>query len=153
MHCTSGTECLSRTLGSHSVCAVRTPLEVDWKILSIRKEPMLSSLLTLKFRASCFMLEINEFSGHCGSVAEQWWLTPELFWVQLPTTAGFFTFLYFHLTPHLNYRLLMALFMIHCSVSNAWMNSCWNNCILFLLLVNSFLRMYQFQKFLKLLVI
>ena len=31
------TECLSCTSGSHSVCAVRTPLGVDRKILSIRK--------------------------------------------------------------------------------------------------------------------
>ena len=26
------------TLGSHSVCAVKTPLGVDWKILSILRE-------------------------------------------------------------------------------------------------------------------
>ena len=32
---------------SHSVCAVRTPLGVDRKILSIRKEPMLSGLVSL----------------------------------------------------------------------------------------------------------
>ena len=38
---------LSCAPGSHSVCAIRTPLGVDWKILSIRKEPMLSGLLTL----------------------------------------------------------------------------------------------------------
>ena len=31
MYCTGGTECLSRTPGSHSVCAVRTPLGVDRK--------------------------------------------------------------------------------------------------------------------------
>ena len=42
MHCTGGTECLSHTPASHSVCAVRTPLGVDRKILSVRKEPMLS---------------------------------------------------------------------------------------------------------------
>ena len=47
MYCTGGTECLSRTPGSHSVCAIRTPLEVDRKILSIRKESMLSGFLTL----------------------------------------------------------------------------------------------------------
>ena len=47
MYCSGGTECLSRTPGSHSACAVRTPLGVDWKILSIRKEPMLSGFLTL----------------------------------------------------------------------------------------------------------
>ena len=42
IYCTGGTECLSRTPGSHSVCAVRTLLGVDRKILSVRKEPMLS---------------------------------------------------------------------------------------------------------------
>ena len=31
MYCTGGTECLSRTPGSHLVCALRTPLGVDWK--------------------------------------------------------------------------------------------------------------------------
>ena len=46
-YCTGGTECLSCTPGSHSVCAVRTPLGVNRKILSIRKEPMLSGFLTL----------------------------------------------------------------------------------------------------------
>ena len=45
--CTSDTECLSHTPGSHSVCAIGTPLGADRKILSIRKEPMLSGLLTL----------------------------------------------------------------------------------------------------------
>ena len=40
-------KCLSRTPGSHSVCAIRTPLGVDCKILSIRREPMLSSFLSL----------------------------------------------------------------------------------------------------------
>ena len=38
-------QCLSRTPGSHSVCAVRTPLGIDQKIVSIRKEPM-SGFLT-----------------------------------------------------------------------------------------------------------
>ena len=46
MYCTGGTECLSHTPGSHSACAIRTPLGVDWKILSIRKESMLSVFLT-----------------------------------------------------------------------------------------------------------
>ena len=31
MYCTGGTECLSRTPGSHSVCAVRTLLGVNQK--------------------------------------------------------------------------------------------------------------------------
>ena len=38
MYCTGGTECLSCTPGNHSTCALRTPLGVDWKILSIRTE-------------------------------------------------------------------------------------------------------------------
>ena len=37
------------------------------------------------------------FSGCCGSVAEHWRLKPEVSWVRLPVTAGFFTFLYFRL--------------------------------------------------------
>ena len=109
MYCTSGTECLSRTPGSHSVCAVRTPLGVDRKILSIRKEPMLSGLLTLNtagcateaFSTTC-AVHIEDcggwwLSGCCGSVAEHWRLKPEVSWVRLPATAGFFTFLYFRL--------------------------------------------------------
>ena len=35
-------------------------------------------------------------SGCRGSVAEHWWLKPEVSWVRLPVAAGFFTFLYFH---------------------------------------------------------
>ena len=30
-----------------AVCAVKTPLGVDWKILSVRREPMLSGFLSL----------------------------------------------------------------------------------------------------------
>ena len=40
MYCTGGTECLSYTPGSHSAYAVRTPLGINRKIISIRKEPM-----------------------------------------------------------------------------------------------------------------
>ena len=40
-------EYISRTPGSHSVCAIRTRLGVNRKILSIRKEPMLSGVLIL----------------------------------------------------------------------------------------------------------
>ena len=36
-------------------------------------------------------------SGCCGSVAEHWRLKPEVSWVRLPATAGFFIFLYFRL--------------------------------------------------------
>ena len=43
-----GTECLSCTSGSDPACAVRTPLGVDRKILSIRKEPMLSGVSHFK---------------------------------------------------------------------------------------------------------
>ena len=37
MCCTGGTECHSRTPGSHSVCAVRTPLGVDRRIFHQEK--------------------------------------------------------------------------------------------------------------------
>ena len=47
MYCTDGAECLSRTPGSHSACVVRTPSGVNRKIVSVRKEPMLSGFLTL----------------------------------------------------------------------------------------------------------
>ena len=40
-------KCLSCTPGSHSACAVRTLLWVDRKILSIRREHMLSGFLSL----------------------------------------------------------------------------------------------------------
>ena len=60
--CTSGTECLSHTLGSHSECAVRTPSGVNRKILSIRKEPMLSSLLTLN--AQSILLHAGKKSSY-----------------------------------------------------------------------------------------
>ena len=36
-------------------------------------------------------------SSCCGSVAEHWRLKPEVSWVRLPATAGFFTFLYLRL--------------------------------------------------------
>ena len=36
--------------------------------------------------------------GCCGSVAEHWWLKSEVSLVWLSATAGFFTYLYFHLT-------------------------------------------------------
>ena len=37
-------------------------------------------------------------SGCCSSVAEHWWLKPEVSWVRLPVTAGFFHFPLF--SPH-----------------------------------------------------
>ena len=63
--------------GSHSVCAVRTPSGVDWKILSIKKEPMLSGFLTL----NTVNIEDCEgwwSSGCRGSVTEHWRLKPEV---------------------------------------------------------------------------
>ena len=81
MYCTLGTECLSHNPGSHSVCAVRTLLGVNRKILSIKKEPILSSFLTLK--ASYLMLEIKEFRCYEAKLEESavhiedfegWWL-------------------------------------------------------------------------------
>ena len=42
-----GLKCLSCTPGSHSGCAVRTLLGVNWKILSIRRETMLSGFLSV----------------------------------------------------------------------------------------------------------
>ena len=58
---TGGTECLSHTPGSYSVCAVRTPLGVDRKILSVRKEPMLSG-----------------FFSHSTTTATTIWIPPAL---------------------------------------------------------------------------
>ena len=44
-------------------------------------------------------------SGCRGSVAEHWWLKPEMSWVRLPAAAGRFTFLYLHLiTSQLFYQ-------------------------------------------------
>ena len=62
-------------------------------------------------------------SGCCGSVAEHWRLKPEVSWVQLPATAGFFTFLYFRLitskfiyyflSQHVILGLKMIILLIH----------------------------------------
>ena len=58
--------------------------------------------LHLMLRASCLKLEINEFGcyefGCRCSVAEQWWLKPEVSWVRHPAAAGLFTSLDFRLT-------------------------------------------------------
>ena len=43
-----GLKYLSCTPGSHSVCAIRTSLGADWKILFIMRRPMLSGFLNLK---------------------------------------------------------------------------------------------------------
>ena len=59
MYCTGGTEYLSHTPGSHSVCAVRILLGVNPKILSIKKEPILSGLLDLNAWNSCLTLELR----------------------------------------------------------------------------------------------
>ena len=54
-------------------------------------------------------------SGCCGSVAEHWRLKPEVSWVRLPATAGFFTFLYF--------RVITSKFIYKSAVAeHAWQN-------------------------------
>ena len=87
-------KCLSRTPGSHSVCGIRTPSGVDRKILSIRKEPMLSGFSHSKCSDHCEGWWLYSYRG---SVAEHWWLKPEVSWVRLPATASLFNFLYFRL--------------------------------------------------------
>ena len=79
MYYTGGTECPSRTPGSHSACAVRTPLGVDRKI------------------------HIEDCEGwwlSCcrGSAAEHWRLKPEVSRVRLPVAAGLLHFPLF--SPH-----------------------------------------------------
>ena len=59
MYYTGSTECLSLTPGSHSACAIRTP-GVDRKILSIRKEPMLSSILPHTGNNRCYEAKVEE---------------------------------------------------------------------------------------------
>ena len=93
VYCTGGTDCLSRTPGNHRQNTVR-----GWrKILSIKREPMLNSFLTLNAQSilphtgntfRCYKAEIKES-------AEHWRLKPEASWVRLPVTDGFFPFLYF----------------------------------------------------------
>ena len=51
MYCTGGTECLSRTPGSHSVCAVRTPLGVDRKFSLSGKNPCWVVFVTLNAKS------------------------------------------------------------------------------------------------------
>ena len=57
------------------------------------------TITTSSFLSLCisFVYVILWLSGCCGSVAEHWQLKPEVSWVRLPATAGFFTFLYFRL--------------------------------------------------------
>ena len=47
MYCAGGTECLSRTPGSHSVCAIRTPVRGQPYNSLHQEKPMLSGFLTL----------------------------------------------------------------------------------------------------------
>ena len=92
MHCTGGTECLSRTRGSHSVGLWGRP-----EILSNRKELMLSGFLTLNAKTPNGVLR----GGGCPAVVAQWQSTggssqrcPGFDSRRLP---AFFTFLYFRL--------------------------------------------------------
>ena len=62
MYCSGGTECLSHTPGSHSVCAVRTPLGVNWKILSVRKKLMLSAFFSHSKHSVFFFLTLTQSS-------------------------------------------------------------------------------------------
>ena len=67
-----GAEC---TPGSHSVCTVRFPLGVDRKILSIRKDPMLSGFSHSKrskhLASWCYAYEVKiEESEKAGSCQE-----------------------------------------------------------------------------------
>ena len=77
---------------AHPATTVRTLLGADGKILFIKKEPILNSFLTVnaqsilphtgnKFR--CYEAEIKES-------AEYWGLKPEVSWVRLSVTDGFF---------------------------------------------------------------
>ena len=38
MYCTCGTECLSHTPGNHTVCTIRTQLEINWIIFTCQEE-------------------------------------------------------------------------------------------------------------------
>ena len=66
-------KCLSLTPGSHSACAVSTPLGVDQKILSIGKEPMLSGFLTLnaEYATEALSTTCAVYIENC----EGWWLS------------------------------------------------------------------------------
>ena len=50
---------------------------------------------TEAFSTTCAVLIVVRVDGSHGSVAEHWWLKPEVSLVQLPVAAGFFTFLCF----------------------------------------------------------
>ena len=92
-------KCLSLTPGSHSACAVSTPLGVDQKILSVGKEPMLSGFLTLnaEYATEALSTTCAVYIENCegwwlsdcrASVAEHWWLKPEVSWVPFLAAAG-----------------------------------------------------------------
>ena len=55
-------------------------------------------------------------SGCCGSVAEHWRLKPEVSWVRLPATAGFFTFLYFRLITSKFIYIWLAISLSGCPI-------------------------------------
>ena len=52
-------------------------------------------------------------SGYRGSVAEHWRIKPEMSWVWLPATTGFFTFLYF---CHINFQCEARCSGLFCSL-------------------------------------
>ena len=106
-------KCLSHTPGSHSACAVRsplgTPLQVDWEILSTRREPTLTlnkvptvhtewlpGVWLRHFSTTCTVHIKDCGVGGCLVAIAQWQntgSTSELCWVQFLATAGLFTFL------------------------------------------------------------
>ena len=87
MYCTSDTECLSCTPGSHSVHI--EDCEGWW------------------------------LSSCCDSGAEHWQLKPEVSWVWLLATAGFFTFLYFCLITS---KFIYFQHKARCSEHLEWVN-------------------------------
>ena len=102
MYCTGGTQCLSHTPGSHSVCAIKTPLGVDQKI-GVRKTtqhgfyPDGENFPVNPYSTTCAIHIMQDcggwwWSGCCGSVAEHWQLK-----VWLLATTSLLAFLYFRL--------------------------------------------------------
>ena len=57
-------------------------------------------------------------SGCCGSLAEHWWLKPEVSWVRLPVIAVLFTFLYFH---HITSKFIYFECEARCLTTQMWL--------------------------------